>query len=118
MQQATVIDMSEGIVFPQDLDVCRIVGETLCQHYPGHNWLVEAQTRTGMIDIRNTSLDGMMGCRIPMVGFATASELAVLAMRYGGELLERYRVARGAADEIQLELLPTDNVGRHIYDKD
>lgn len=115
----TVYDMSQGeLVNPQDTTICSIIGAALCAHYPGHDWLIEADSRKGMIDIRNTSLSGQMGCRIPMNGFASSSELELLAMRYGGELLERYNMARGAFSEEARDALPVDFKGDIAHHKD
>lgn len=100
------------IVDPMDQQICEIVARVLLAHYPGHDWLVEADRRKGFIDIRNLSLDGAMGCRIKMGGLASVSELETLAMRYGGELLERYHVARGRMDREAVDSLPTDFAGR------
>lgn len=100
------------IVDPLDQQICELVAWVLARHYPGYNWLVQADRKVGFVDIRNVSLDGAMGCRIPLGGYATASELELLAMRYGGEILERYHVTRGAMDQDQIDALPTDFAGR------
>lgn len=100
------------IVDPLDQQLCELVARVLMMHYPGHDWLVEADRRKGFIDIRNISLAGEMGCRIPMDGPATSSELEKIAMRYGGEILERYHVTRGALQQDQIDMLPTDFAGR------
>jgi len=100
------------IIDPIDQQICEMVGQVLLRHYPNHQWLVQADRRKGLIDIRNLSLDGQMGCRIPMDGYATASELERLAMRYGGEILERYHVERGRLNQERVDELPTDFSGR------
>lgn len=100
------------IVDPLDQQICEIVARVLVRHYPGHDWLVQADRKKGLIDIRNVSLDGSMGVRIPMNGAATSSELERVAMRYGGEILERFHVARGRLDQEAVDELPTDFAGR------
>jgi hypothetical protein len=105
------------IVDPLDQQICVLVAQVLMRHYPGHDWLVEADRRKGLIDIRNVSLDGSLGCRIPMGGYATASELEKLAMRYGGEILERFHVERGRLNSEQVNALPTDFAGRLRVDR-
>lgn len=100
------------IIDPIDQQICELVALVLVRHYPGHNWLVQADRRKGLIDIRNLSLDGALGCRIPMGGYATASELEKLAMRYGGEILERFHVERGRLNLDKVEDLATDFAGR------
>lgn len=105
------------VVDPIDQQICVLVAQVLLHHYPGHNWLVEADRKKGLIDIRNVSLDGSMGCRIPMGGYATASELEMKAMRYGGEILERFHVERGVLNQDKIDALPTDYAGRLKADK-
>jgi hypothetical protein len=105
------------IVDPLDQAICEQVACTLLRHYPGHDWLVEADYRKGFIDIRNVSLDGQMGCRIPMKGYASSSELDKLAMRYAGEILERFGVVRGAMRRDEVDSLETDFAGRLEYEK-
>lgn len=100
------------IADPLDQQLCEIVGAVLMKHYPGHDWLVQADRRKGFIDIRNVSLDGQMGCRISMSGAASVSELEHDAMIYGGEILERFHVTRGALRPAEVDQLPTDFAGR------
>jgi hypothetical protein len=109
MEPLTILD-------PIDQAICEQVAATLIRHYPGHDWLVEADRRKGFIDIRNISLDGQMGCRIPMNGYASSSELDKLAMRYGGEILERFHLKRGGLDVAALNDLPADFAGRLRHD--
>lgn len=101
-----------AIIDPVDQQICEVVAGVLVRHYPGHDWLVQADRRKGLIDIRNLSLDGALGVRIPMGGYASASELERLAMLYGGEILERFHVQRGRLDQDRLDALPTDFSGR------
>jgi len=101
-----------AIVDPIDQQICEMVARVLLKHYPGHNWLVQADRRKGLIDIRNMALHGNLGVRIPMNGYATASELDNLAMRYGGEILERFHLTRGRLDHDEINALPTDIAGR------
>lgn len=105
------------IVDPLDQAICEQVALTLLRHYGGYDWLVEADHRKGFIDIRNVSLDGQMGCRIPMNGYASSSELDKIAMRYGGEILERFGLVRGAKRLDDVENLSQDFAGRLEYDK-
>lgn len=100
------------IVDPMDQQICEMVAGVLLRHYPGHEWLVQADRRKGMIDIRNISLDGGLGCRIKMDGPATSSEMERLAMLYGGELLERFHVERGRLNQEKVDDLPMDFAGR------
>lgn len=110
-----IVTMGEDpsmIIDPLDQQLCVLVAQVLIRHYPGHDWVVEADRRKGFIDIRNVSLDGQLGARIEMNGHASVSELEKLAMRYGGEILERFHVHRGALDAAQIDALSTDFAGR------
>lgn len=85
-----------------DQDICVAVGETLDQHYPGHPWRIGCDLDAGSIVIE-------LGYPAPSVpGQATFGYLLHpqtlmgpngqrRVMQAGGELLERYRLARGAA---------------------
>lgn len=105
------------VVDPLDQQLCELVARVLVKHYPGHDWLVEADRRKGFIDIRNVSLHGQLGCRIPMSGPASVSELEKIAMRYGGEILERFHVTRGALRQEEIDALPTDFLGQLRADR-
>lgn len=105
------------IVDPLDQQICRTVAESLAKYYPGHDWLVEADRRKGLLDIRNLRLSGQMGCRFPLAGFVTASELDRIAMRLGGEILERYNMPRQGFDQDRYEELPENPVGEHVHAK-
>lgn len=105
------------VVTPMDQQLCELVSRVLIKHYPGHDWLVEADCRKGFIDIRNISLHGQMGCRIPMDGAASSSELEAIAMRYGGEILERFHVTRGGLRQHEIEAIGTNVAGHLEFDK-
>jgi hypothetical protein len=100
------------IADPLDQQICEVVGAVLLKHYPLYDWLVCADRRKGMIDIINVSLDGQLGCRMYMDGAASTSELEHKAMMYGGEILERFNVTRGAMRYQEVADLPRDFAGR------
>jgi hypothetical protein len=87
------------LVDPLDEQVAVTCAQSLVKYYPGHEWRVEVDRRKGFIDILNVDLSGSHGCRIPMNGYATTSELDKLMMRFGGEILERYNQPRGEFSE-------------------
>lgn len=115
--QPLIIDTVDPtlIVDPLDQQVCQQVAQSLTKYYPGHDWLVEADRRKGLLDIRNLRLSGGMGCRFPLSGYVTASELDRLAMRLGGELLERYAMPRRSFDRDAYETLPENAIGEHVH---
>lgn len=97
-----------------DLVLAKEVADALHQHYPNHFWAVQVEGKQGVIYVRNLSLSGSWGYVIKLGPIYSASELRRQIMRAGGELLERYRVARARADHEALVHLPTDFAGRHI----
>lgn len=98
-----------------DMQMAQTVAEALFKHYPGsHLWAVMIPPGQGVIQVKNLALAGDWGFNILMNQFATVSELEKIAMRYGGELLERFKVARGRLTQETLAALPTNFAGRHI----
>lgn len=92
---------------PMDIDVCDVpipkgmdlnlmkqVGETLFKHYPGYQWGVIVQN--GVIDVLNMNLSGKWGFRLLTKDLDP--DMKVI-MRAGGEILERYKLKRGAFNE-------------------
>ncbi len=71
--------------------ICSAVGQELVKHYPGWKWWVECKLRSGMVSVRNLSLDGDYGFYIPINKFT--SDISTV-MRAGGEILERYNMER------------------------
>jgi len=97
-----------------DMHLAQQVAESLNKRYPGHLWAVAIPENQGIIQVRDLMLSGEWGFIIKLSDFASASELDKLAMRYGGELLERYNVARRGTNQAEIAMLPTDFSGRHI----
>lgn len=88
--------------------------ETLHKHYPGHLWAV---TVDGFfLDVRNLYLDGRWGFRLSIPAIYSSSELEKRVLRAGGEILERYRQSRGAANEASIHDLPVNFAGLHKPD--
>lgn len=86
-----------------DQDLCIAVGETLYYYYPGHPWGVGVNLEAGAITIE-------LGYQHPRITGATFGYLLHpqtlkgkggihRVMLAGGELLERYDLARGAATD-------------------
>lgn len=100
-----------------DLIQAKTMADRLHKEYPGHLWAVTHDGAKGICTIRNLMLSGTMGYILKVREFATVSEFERAVMRAGGEVLERYRIARAKADNEQLAFLPTDFAGRHEYDR-
>jgi hypothetical protein len=96
-----------------DYVLAKNAAETLHKHYPGHLWAVSVDRQARMLDVRNLALSGRWGFRIALQPVYSGTQFDKLVMRAGGELLERYRVRRGAADHDVLTYLPVDLAGHH-----
>lgn len=110
--------MTGVVVDPMDQQICEHAGQVLQQHYPGFEWLVEADRRKGFVDIRNIDLCGGKGWRIKMAGMTTSSDFERQVMLAAGELLERAGLARGAKTELaaeQIDNMPRDGRGNVRY---
>lgn len=86
-----------------DLDVAERAAAVLTAHYPGHPWMVWADHAQGVVLVRNPGLPDMPGLPGTAGQFAMVIHLADIAnerdfrarvMRAGGEMLERWGVAR------------------------
>jgi hypothetical protein len=107
-----------------DYTTAKTVAEALNRHYPGHLWEVSVPENQGVVQIFDQCMNswgadqgGRVGVIIKKSDYATSSELERLAMRYCGELLERFNVARGRLRMDQYLALPTDFAGRHAFQK-
>lgn len=108
------LDVEAPQLTAAELSLCKNVAESLNKHYPGHLWAVATPPNTGVVQVRDLSLSGEWGFMIRIPEIYSVSELDKMCMRYGGELLERYRVSRSRANQEQLAALKTDFSGRHI----
>ena len=99
-----------------DLVTAKTMAETLHQHYPGHLWAVTCDGATGMASVRNLALSGMWGFQLRLPATYTASDFKRRVVRAGGELLERFRVSRGALRPDEMASLRTDFSGNHKAD--
>ena len=72
----------------------REVAHILSKHYPDHLWMVGWAPGMTLV-VKNMAIPGNYGYTIDAAKSFSASDLATLAMRAGGELLERCGFARG-----------------------
>ena len=77
---------------------------------------MDASLKAGMLSVYNLSLSGEWGFYIKLreVMDVNGPKRVVMA---GGEILERYRMKRGAFDANQYEGLKTDHLGNFVADK-
>lgn len=100
-----------------DMAKSKDIAEALNGHYPGHLWAVRVQSKQGVATIHNMALSDKWGYVIKLDKTYSASHLAQRGVQAGGEILERFRVARGRVDDDAMGALPTDFAGRVIGDK-
>lgn len=99
-----------------DLTCSKDIGEALFNAYPGHSWGVRVQSHQGIATIHNLSLSGEWGFVLHLDKAFSASELRRKAIMAGGEILERFKVARGKAVQDALASMSTDFTGRVLGD--
>ncbi|MGZ8317489.1 MAG: hypothetical protein ACXWVD_00160 [Telluria sp.] len=113
----TGLDDHAASTCANDMIIAKEIGDTLHNHYPGHLWAVEVDGPNGVANIRDLMLSGRMGYVLRLVDIYSASEFKKNVIRAGGELLERYRLNRGAFDEAQYSGLKTNFAGDFAFDK-
>lgn len=111
------LDDQAAATCANDMILAKEIADTLNSHYPGHLWGVNVQGEQGVADIFDLMVSGEMGYRIKLVNMYSASQLKRNVIQAGGEILERFRLARGRFDESQYVLLKTDHSGRFQYER-
>lgn len=97
-----------------DIAMCRRIVNVLFQHYPRHVWHVTVDSRphvgTAEIKLLYTDHLGVL----PRLGYRLHLNKITdrKIMRAGGELLERYRIARGQANEYARYDIITNGIDR------
>ena len=81
-----------------DLSLAAAVYHKLDEHYPGHNWLVNADHAAGIVTVQLLYLDierknGKWGYVIPIARL-NGDPTCRAAVKGGGELLERFGLPR------------------------
>lgn len=104
MSNILLNELSHGETAIADIEICKAVAGVLMRHYPGHVWHVGCDTSPNvmMIDIKLNYPD-KLGC-LPKFGFklrVTGCNDSKI-MKAGGELLERYRLARTRATQYSM----------------
>jgi hypothetical protein len=100
-----------------DLIMAKLMADALDRHYSQHLWAVTFDSKTGIATVRDLLLSGEWGyvLKIPAIYSASSFQADVIAA--GGEILERFRLARGRFDEAQYVALPTNFAGDFVFDK-
>ncbi len=94
--------------------IARSVSEVLDKHYPGHAWAVQADVMQGIVKVHNLKLSGEWGFMLMMDDLMNdPTERPVV--NAGGELLERFKLSRGRAQEDEIENLQRDMRGDALH---
>ena len=109
---APIIEEARGPLYEADIAICKQVADDLGKHYPGHPWAIGADHEAGVLwihlaypDNRMTAADVMSGPSFGIPGYLLHIKSLKSkydwgkVMRAGGELLERYDIARGRMRE-------------------
>jgi hypothetical protein len=95
--------------------MANVMATVLNKAYPGHLWAVNVDIAGGVVHIRNLFLSGRWGFVVKLADVQDDVENKQL-MRAAGELLERYRLRRGAMNDAEYMGLNTDFAGNPIAD--
>jgi hypothetical protein len=87
-------DSMEAVV-PADFFLSKQIAEILDKAYPGHLWGVNVDGEQGIARVFNLRLSGQWGFILHLSEMKYQDEIQRNALQAGGELLERYRLARG-----------------------
>lgn len=82
----------------RDIETCKSVADVLMKHYPGHIWHIEVNSETAGVCNIKLNYPDKLGI-LPKWGYRLHLHNlnAERIMRAGGEILERYRLARSRA---------------------
>jgi len=99
-----------------DYNAAKEMAEVLHAAYPGHLWAVTCEGNNGIATIRNLALSGELGFVLKLKDIYSASAWKKTILAAAGEILERFYLRRGAANEDQITSVPIDFTGRSIGD--
>ena len=88
------VAIATGRTHVRDLDLAKQVGAVLFAHYPDHAWLVRAAAESGYVSLQNMGLDMTNGVLLHVSNLDGPAGIAKKAKWAGGEILERFNVAR------------------------
>lgn len=112
-----VLDAADLNLSAASLTLAKNVADTLHKHYPGHLWGVNVDERGGIVTVHNLSLSGRWGFVLKIRDLVLADDLRKV-MQAGGEILERYRLRRGARRDGDLMELQRDIFGNKVFDRE
>lgn len=106
------LDGSDDLFHAFDMQIARGVAELLVKKYFGYPWLVEADSKQGVVKFK---LPELMGPTLwYVIRLAQYADLTPeLIIRCGGELLERMKLPRGLVD---MALFAHARDNKHAFD--
>lgn len=93
-----------------------VIGATLRDVYPGYMWAVRVLEMQGIAQIVCATASLQHGYVLHTKNMYSASEIRNLAIKAGGEILERYGLRRGQVNEAEWMSKQTDLRGNLIGD--
>lgn len=113
-----MIDLSGGApdLAIMDFNTAKEMAETLHTAYPGHMWAVTCEGDKGVASVRNLALSGEWGFILKLSDMYSSSDWKKKVIMAGGELLERFKLRRGLADQEAISSIQNDFSGRSIGD--
>jgi hypothetical protein len=93
--------------------IAKQLAECLNKHYPGHAWAVRSDAEQGVAFVFNLRLSGQWGFVLHLDDLINDPKM-IMTIRAGGELLERYRLSRGALNETEYGDVQFDFKGEAI----
>lgn len=93
-----VTDPEEAEYRIKDFEIAKMIGTALCAKYPGHGWQVESDSRNGIAKIYMSQMSSRAGY-IYKLKDITLGVFDRDMMRVGGDILERFGIARGKFTE-------------------
>ena len=105
-----LIDLSGGVpgVAMLDFNTAKDMAEALHAAYPGHLWAVTCDGEKGIATVRNLALSGEWGFVLHLKEIYSASAWKKDIVMAGGELLERFNLSRGLANQEAIASIPND----------
>lgn len=100
----TIIEVPDALAVRRDLDKAIEIAHVLDHHYPSHRWSVEVSHEQGIVNIRLLYYDPLTFSNRTWAFVLKLADLATDpsmrdVVRAGGELLERWGLPRGKAQE-------------------
>lgn len=111
-----MVDLTAGDGGPQvtilDYNTAKDMAEALHTAYPGHLWAVTCEGEKGIATVRNLALVGDWGFVLKLKDMYTASDWKKKVVAAGGEILERFKLSRGSANQDHISGMELDFTGR------